>query len=344
MRSAPRSAPAAVPSVEQPPNSEGKGGGSLTTVIIAFVANLLIAIAKTVVGAITGSASMVAEAAHSWADTGNEIFLLIGEKRAAKNPDPEHPLGYGRAGYVWAMFAALGLFAVGSAVSIWHGIQSWNAAEEEVSYFWAYIVLAVSFVLEGTSFLQAFRQARRTGHAHGVSTLRYVNLTSNPMLRAVFAEDSAALIGIIIAASALAAHQVTGNPMWDALGSILVGILLGVVAILLVMRNTAFLTGEGATPLAQHRVMSSLLAHPDIERVSFLHTEWVGPDRIFVVAAVDLVGNLPEAVLAIHLQAVEDELEKDDQVYKAVLTLTRPDDRTALTIPPLPDWYEEDRD
>lgn len=312
------------------PSHEG-GGDRMLTVIIAFVANLLIAVAKSVVAAITGSASMVAEAAHSWADTGNEVFLLIGEKRSRRPPDESHPLGYGRSGYVWAMFAALGLFAVGATVSVWHGVQSWNAPEEaEVSYFWAYLVLAVAFVLEGTSFLQAMRQARSGAQTFGLSVVRHIRLTSDSNLRAVFAEDSAALVGIVIAASGLALHQATGDPRWDAAGSILVGLLLGVIAIVLISRNSSLLTGEGGSPRTRNRILKALLDHPDVERVSFLHTEWIGSDQIFLVAAVDMVGNLPEGEIAVRMQRVEDQLQSRTLVSRALLTLSHPDDRTAL--------------
>src|SRR6478609_7613375 len=134
-----------------------EGSESALTVVLAFGANLLIAVAKSVAAAMTGSASMLAEAAHSWADTGNEVFLLVAQRRAAKPADATHPLGHGREVYVWSMFAAIGLFAVGAGVSITHGVQELVHPEPAESFGLAYVVLALAFVLEGTSFLQAWR-------------------------------------------------------------------------------------------------------------------------------------------------------------------------------------------
>jgi cation diffusion facilitator family transporter len=170
---------------------------------------------------------MLAEAAHSWADAGNEIFLVVADRRSDREPDSRHPMGFGREAYVWSMFAAFGLFTAGAVVSIWRGIQKLIEPEEASNFLVAYAVLTIAFVLEGASFIRAMTQSRRMAAARDQGITNFVLNTSDPTLRAVFAEDAAALIGITIAVIGVGLHQVTGSPTPDAIGSILIGVLLG---------------------------------------------------------------------------------------------------------------------
>ena len=303
---------------------------STLTVLVAFGANLLIAVAKSVAALLTGSASMVAEAAHSWADAGNEVFLFVAGRRSARRRDDAHPLGYGKESYVWSMFAAFGLFTAGAVVSIMHGVSELSSTEEDSDYLVAYVVLAVAFVLEGTSFLQALRQARGTARRTRTPLLRSVLRGSDPTLRAVFAEDAAALVGLVVAFLGILLHELTGNAVWDAVGSILVGVLLGVVALVLIDRNRRFLVGERPGPEVRSRVLARLLERPDVARVTYLHLEFVGPSRVYLVAAVDLAGDEREEHVAVALRRLEADLEEHDLVEEAVLTLATPDE-PALT-------------
>jgi cation diffusion facilitator family transporter len=303
---------------------------SLLTVLIAFLANLLIAIAKSIAAVITSSASMLAEAAHSWADAGNEVLLLIADRRSDRRRDSGHPMGFGREAYVWSMFAAFGLFTAGAVVSIWHGIQQLIEPEEASNFLVAYVVLAIAFVLEGVSFTQAMMQARRLAAVRDSSVTELVLNTSNPTLRAVFFEDAAALIGIAIATAGVALHEVTGSVTPDAIGSILVGVLLAVVAVVLIDRNRRFLVGEVVRPEIRQRVLRGLLARPDIDRITYLHLEYVGPGRLYLVASVDMAGDDVEHSVAVRLRQVEHELEQQEGIEEAVLTLATPDEVSLL--------------
>jgi cation diffusion facilitator family transporter len=303
-----------------------RGSGSLLTVLVALGANVLIAVAKSAAAVITRSASMTAEAVHSWADTGNELFLLTANRRAARPADSAHPLGHGREAYVWSMFAALGLFVAGGAVSITRGVTELLRPTPAEDFVVGYVVLAVSFALEGMSFLQAVRQARASAEPLGRDLIEHVLATSDPTLRAVFAEDAAALIGLLLATLGLAAHQLTGSPVPDAIGSILIGIMLTVVAYVLINANRRFLVGQEADPRVRAATLRALLDLPDIARVTFLRVEIVGPRMVSVMGDVDLTGDDIESHVAVRLRALEAEISASPAVAGAILSLSAPDE------------------
>jgi cation diffusion facilitator family transporter len=300
---------------------------SAVTVLVALGVNVLVAGVKSVVAVITGSASLGAEAAHSWADTGNEVFLVVANRRSARPPDRTHPLGHGREAYVWALLAAVGLFVTGASVSVWHGFSTLLHGEShQGDYRLAYIVLAIALVMEGSSLLRAVRQLRGEARIYHRDLLEHALVTSDPTTRAVFAEDTAAVIGIVIAFFGIGLHQLTGNARWDAAGSILVGVLLAVVAVLLIDRNRRFLTGEPGSPELYDAVVARIRQLPDVAEVRFVRLVFVGPKRLFLVASVDLVGDPVESHVAHTLRRLERELETNPQIVDAVLTIAEPDE------------------
>jgi cation diffusion facilitator family transporter len=302
----------------------------VTTVLVAFGANILVAAVKSVAAVVTGSASLLAEAAHSWADAGNEVFLLVAGRRSRRPPDLAHPFGHGREAYVWSLFAALGLFMAGATVSVTHGIQELITPQPASHFLIGYIVLALSFVLEGISFLQSVRQAKPEAESMQRDLIEHILVTSDPTLRAVFAEDSAAMTGLLIAAAGLAAHQLTGSPVPDAVGSIVIGLLLAVTAIILINLNRRFLVGQEADPRVRVAAIHALLDAPEVARVTYLRLEIVGPRMVSVIGDVDLTGDHAESHLAVRLRALEARICASPAVAGAVLSLSAPDEPTLV--------------
>jgi cation diffusion facilitator family transporter len=300
---------------------------STFTVFVAFGVNLAIAIAKTVAAMLSGSASMTAEAAHSWADTGNQGLLIVANRRSSRPPDAERPLGYGREAYVWSLLAAVGLFVVGGTLSVWRGVTELLHGEAAAeNYLIAYVVLGVAFLLESSSLFQAFRQLRGEAAQFDRDLLDHVLETSDPTTRAVFAEDSAALIGIALAVAGIGLHQITGDAVWDAIGSILVGILLGVVAVILIDRNRRYLVGEPASPQLREAAVARIEQLPEVASVRFIRLVFVGPKQLFLVASVDLVGDAVETQIAKTLRQLENQLQDEPYIVDAVLTIAEPDE------------------
>ncbi|MFJ1974785.1 cation diffusion facilitator family transporter [Streptomyces sp. NPDC087903] len=269
------------------PTQEQGGGESTFTVIVAAVANLGIALAKAVAGVISGSSAMLSEAAHSVADTVTEVLLLTALKRSAKPADEDHPLGYGPERYIWAMLAAVATFVGGAVFSLYDGIHTLVAGEELGDPLVSYIVLAVAFLLEGYSLRTGIRQARGEAARARVPFGRYLRYTPDTAVKAVVLEDSAALVGLVLAAGGLLGGQLTGSGAWDGTASLLIGVLLLYVAWVLGRSNAELLIGRPLPRSVRERIRAELLAVEHIEAVLELTTLVQGPSEALVAAKVD---------------------------------------------------------
>jgi cation diffusion facilitator family transporter len=265
---------------------------STTTVLVAGAANLAIAIAKTFAGLVSGSSAMLAEAAHSMADTLNQAFLLTALRRSGKPADAQHPFGYGMERYFWSLLAAVGIFVLGAGFSIYQGIEAILKPAEIDSLTLTYAVLAISFLFEGTSWVRALRQTRREAAADGRPALAQVRSTSDPTLKTVLFEDTAALIGIVVAAAGVTLHHLTGQSFWDGGASIAIGLLLVLVAYALGRENKAMLLGQSLGTEEVDAMRRAIEDCEGIDEVVELMTMRLSPDEVLVAARVDVTDDV----------------------------------------------------
>jgi cation diffusion facilitator family transporter len=277
---------------------------------------------------------MIAEAVHSWVDTCNEVFV-VGAARTARRPaDSSRPLGYGRESYVWALFASIGSLVTGSVLTImqalWHLHRGESPGKEGLTV--SLVILAISFLLEGSSFLQSVRTLQSQARKRQRGLFAQVLKTSDSSLAAVFFEDFIALISIVIAALGLSLSRLFGLSIIDILGALLIGLLLGVSAIILINKNRIFLEGRPFSRELRAFIIKRLLAMPEICRVTFVYGEIIGPNRVLLVAGVELAGEHTQSEAALLLRQLEKRIaEEYEDVGLPLLTLAAPDEEDAVT-------------
>ncbi len=295
----------------------GSGGESVTTVIVAGLCNLGIALAKAVAGAISGSSAMLSEAAHSFADTVTEVLLFLSLKRSTRPADDKHPLGYGRERYLWALLASFATFVGGAVFSVHDGIHTLRYGEELGSPSVSYLILAVAFVLESVSLARTVRQLRGETRRLHVDGYRYLRHTPDTAVKAVFLEDCAALIGLLFAFGGLLGSQLTGRSLWDGVASLLIGALLAWVAYVLARDNASLLIGRSLSEPYERAITDALTAQPGVTRVLDLVTSVHGPDDVLVAAKVDFA----DLATALDIETACDQAER--AIRRAVPAVTR---------------------
>ncbi|GAA1511418.1 cation diffusion facilitator family transporter [Streptomyces albidochromogenes] len=283
------------------------------TVLVALAANLVIAVAKTVGGLVSGSPALLSEAAHSVADSVNEVFLLAALRRSRRPADRKHPFGYGKERYFWSLLAAVGIFVMGGCFSVYQGFEALGAAngqESHTGYLAGLAVLGVALLAEGTSLARALYQAHRQPGA---------GIGDDPALRTVVAEDGTAVVGVLLAAAGMALHLVTGDAVYEAVASFSIGLLLGYVAFRLGREARAQLIGEAAAPELRADIRRLVEAQPEIDNVAELLTMQMGLDSLLVAARVDLAPGLDSEEVELVCVRIKKSVKKTwpqaDQVF-----------------------------
>jgi cation diffusion facilitator family transporter len=285
------------------------------TVLIAGAANLFVAVVKLAAGILAGSSAMLAEAAHSVADTLNQVFLLTSVHKAQRPPDAEHPFGYGQERYFWSLLAAFGIFVAGAGFSVFEGIMALHRSAGSRDLLFAYLALAAAAIAEGISFVRATWQTRRQARQRQVGLLQHIRSSPDTTVKAALFEDSVAIAGLLLAFAGLLLRQLTGSEVYDAAASIAIGALLVAAAIRLGAENRELLIGKAADPGELAVIRSQIEATPGISAVLDLLTMYLGPDHLVVAAKVafddDLSADTAEDVadsidarLSAHLSVI----------------------------------------
>jgi cation diffusion facilitator family transporter len=284
----------------------GRSAESRRTAAIALGSNAIIAVAKLAAGAISGSAAMLAEAAHSLADTTNQTFLLISIGLAERPPDAAHPFGSGRERFLWTFVAAVGTFLAGAVFAIGWGVyELFRPPAAEAEFVIPFAVLGLSLLTEGFSWLRAVRQTRREAREARLGYLDYVRMSRDPNVKMVLFEDSAALVGIVVAAIGIGLQAITGVEFWDPAASVAIGVLLIFVAFWMARDARYMLVGAAARPDERLALEEALSDFAEVQEVRELLTLTLGPNAILVGARIDLADGLD----ADRVENVSDEIE-----------------------------------
>jgi len=300
------------------------------TIVIALVANVIIAAAKLITGLISGSTALLAEAAHSVADSSNEVLLGISLRRSAVPADDKHPLGHGRERFLWAFMAAIGSFLIGGCISIGLALRQLALGGETKKTTAGWIVLGVAFVADGISWLQSVRQARSDAQERGRSVPDHLLRSSDPIVRAIVVEDSAALIGVVIAAAGLLMSQRLGSSRPDAIASLLIGLLMAATAFGLARPLADFLVGRSLPPEQLEKIRRTIVGSAAVEELLSLQAVYTGPEEVIVAAKVRPSPALSVAELARAMDDLDHNLRRESpfvaDVYVDVTTYEKLDE------------------
>ena len=283
------------------------GGGR--AIIAAFLANMGIALAKFIAWALSGSASMLAEAIHSVADSCNQLLLLFGGRQAKRKADSQHPFGYGRERYVYAFVVSIILFSVGGLFSIYEGVEKITHPHDLENLWIPIVVLLVAIALESFSLRTAVKESNHV-RPKDESWVAFVRHAKAPELPVVLLEDVGALIGLVFALFGVGLTAITGNTVFDAIGTLMIGSLLIVIAIVLGIETKSLLVGEGATEADHRRIVDVIHGFSGVEKLIHIKTLYLGPDELLVAAKLGFSGDRPLAAVAADIDVIESRIRE----------------------------------